>query len=64
MEQLCLEPPEVHLSLRDRVSERTTCAYLEERDPKRDPGDDSQVGLHHIGHQCEAALRSRGTHGL
>lgn len=64
MEQLCLEPPEVHLSLCDRVSERTTCAYLEERDPKRDPGDDSQVGLHHIGHQCEAALRSRGTHGL
>lgn len=32
--------------------------YLEERNPKRDPCDDSQVGLHHIGHQCEAALHS------
>lgn len=38
--------------------------YLKERDPKRDPGDDSQVGLHHIGHQSEAALRSRETQRL
>ncbi len=34
--------------------------YLEERNPKRDPGDDSQVGLHHVGHYCEAALQTVG----
>lgn len=28
---------------------------LEERNPKRDPCDDSQVGLHHIGYLFEAA---------
>jgi len=28
---------------------------LEERNPKRDSCDDPQVGLHHVGHQCEAA---------
>ena len=29
LEQLCLKPPEVHLSLCDKVSERTTCAVPE-----------------------------------
>lgn len=33
--------------------------YLEERNPKRDPCDDSQVALHRVGHQCEAALHGR-----
>lgn len=28
---------------------------LEECNPKRDPCDDSQVGLHHSGHLCKAA---------
>lgn len=32
--------------------------YLEERNPKGDPCNDSEVGLHHTGHQCEAALHS------
>lgn len=31
---------------------------LEESNPKGDPCNDSQVGLHHPGHQWEAALRS------
>lgn len=33
--------------------------YLEERNPKGDPCNDSEVGLHHTSHQCEAALHSR-----
>lgn len=33
--------------------------YLEESNPKRDPCNDSQVGLHHISHMCEAALHGR-----
>lgn len=31
--------------------------YLEERNSKWDPSDDSQVGFHHISHQCKAALK-------
>lgn len=36
-------------------------SYLEEGDAKRDPGDDSQVGLHHTGHLSEAALHGTDT---
>lgn len=33
--------------------------YLEECNPKRDPSDDSKIGLHHKGHLREAALQSK-----
>lgn len=37
--------------------------YLEESDAKGDACDDPQVGLHHSGHQGEAALRSSSSVG-
>lgn len=46
------------LILRQKHLKEQHGMYLEERNPKRDPCDDSQVGLHRIGHPCEAALHS------
>lgn len=42
-----------------RDKECTYLTYLEECNPKRDPSDDSQVGLHHMGHPRKAALQQK-----